>query len=117
MWLKGTLLHFIVDSGSQKNLISVEVIKQLGLFNNTTPTTIQHQVASPRNEIFVSANNVDFHMASKTSRMRYYVMFPHWMSVMLSWANHICGSALLFMSLDPAVSLFLWGFMSKEYQR
>jgi hypothetical protein len=35
MWVKGTLLHFIVDSGSHKNLISVEVIKQLGL--STTP--------------------------------------------------------------------------------
>jgi hypothetical protein len=27
MWVKGTPLHFIVDSGSKKNLISVEVIK------------------------------------------------------------------------------------------
>jgi hypothetical protein len=27
MWVKGTPLHFIVDSGIQKNLISVEVIK------------------------------------------------------------------------------------------
>jgi hypothetical protein len=35
MWVKGTLLHFIVDRGSQKNLISAEVIKQLGL--STTP--------------------------------------------------------------------------------
>jgi hypothetical protein len=35
MWVKGTSLHFIVDSGSQKNLISAEVIKQLGL--STTP--------------------------------------------------------------------------------
>jgi hypothetical protein len=35
MWVKGTPLHFIVDSGSQKNLISAEVIKQLGLL--TTP--------------------------------------------------------------------------------
>jgi hypothetical protein len=35
MWLKGTLLHFIVDSGIQKNLISAEVIKQLRL--STTP--------------------------------------------------------------------------------
>jgi hypothetical protein len=35
MWVKGTPLHFIVDSGSQKNLISEEVIKQLGL--STTP--------------------------------------------------------------------------------
>jgi hypothetical protein len=31
MWVKGTLLHFIVDSGSQKNLISAEVVKQLAL--------------------------------------------------------------------------------------
>jgi hypothetical protein len=27
MWVKGNPLHFIVDSGSQKNLISTEVIK------------------------------------------------------------------------------------------
>jgi hypothetical protein len=31
MWVKGTPLHFIVDRGSQKNLISVEVIKKLDL--------------------------------------------------------------------------------------
>jgi hypothetical protein len=31
MWVKGTLLHFIVDSSSQKNLISVEFIKRLAL--------------------------------------------------------------------------------------
>jgi hypothetical protein len=31
MWVKGTLLHFIIDSGSQKNLISVEVVKRLAL--------------------------------------------------------------------------------------
>jgi hypothetical protein len=35
MWVKGTPLHFIVDSGSEKNLISTEVVKQLGL--STTP--------------------------------------------------------------------------------
>jgi hypothetical protein len=35
MWVKGTPLHFIVDSRSQKNLISTEVVKQLGL--STTP--------------------------------------------------------------------------------
>jgi hypothetical protein len=27
MWVKGTLLHFIVDSGRKKNLILAEVIK------------------------------------------------------------------------------------------
>jgi hypothetical protein len=35
MWVKGTLLHFIVDSDNQKNIISTEIIKQLGLL--TTP--------------------------------------------------------------------------------
>ena len=31
MWVKDTPLHFIVDSGSQKNLILVEVVKWLAL--------------------------------------------------------------------------------------
>jgi hypothetical protein len=31
MWVKGALLHFIVNSGNQKNLISVEVVKRLDL--------------------------------------------------------------------------------------
>eukprot|EP00253_Pinus_taeda_P013021 PITA_13021 len=35
MWVKGSPLQFIVDSGSQKNLISAEVVKRLGL--PTTP--------------------------------------------------------------------------------
>jgi hypothetical protein len=37
MWVKGSLLQFIVDSGSQKNLISVEVVKRLGLPTTTHP--------------------------------------------------------------------------------
>jgi hypothetical protein len=45
MWVKGTPLHFIVDNGSQKNLISAEVVRQLGIVDNTTPATIQHRVA------------------------------------------------------------------------
>jgi hypothetical protein len=35
MWVKGTPFHCIVDIESQKNLISAEVVKQLGL--STTP--------------------------------------------------------------------------------
>jgi hypothetical protein len=31
MWVKGALLHFIINSGSQKNLISTEVVKRLDL--------------------------------------------------------------------------------------
>jgi hypothetical protein len=37
MRVKGTLLHFIVDSGSEKNLISAEVIKLLGLSTTLHP--------------------------------------------------------------------------------
>ena len=48
MWVKGSLLQFIVDSGSQKNLILVEVaslvevVKRLGLptTTNAKPYTI-----------------------------------------------------------------------------
>ena len=35
--VKGTLLHFIIDSESQKNLISKEVVKQLGLSKTPHP--------------------------------------------------------------------------------
>ena len=38
MWVKGTPLHFIIDSGSQNKLIFVEVIKRLAL-----PTTLHPQ--------------------------------------------------------------------------
>jgi hypothetical protein len=38
MWVKGTSLHFIIDSGSKKNLISAEVFKLLDL-----PTTLHPQ--------------------------------------------------------------------------
>jgi hypothetical protein len=37
MWVKGTSLHFIMDSGSQKNLISAEVVKQLDLSTTLHP--------------------------------------------------------------------------------
>jgi hypothetical protein len=37
MWVKGSPLQFIVKSGSQKNLISAEFVKQLGLPTTTHP--------------------------------------------------------------------------------
>jgi hypothetical protein len=42
IWVKGTLLHFIVDRCSQKKLISVEVIKRLALptMSHLQPYTI-----------------------------------------------------------------------------
>ena len=52
MWVEGSPLQFIVDSGSQKNLISAKVVKRLG-FPTTThpqPYTIGwlHQGRDPR---------------------------------------------------------------------
>jgi hypothetical protein len=88
MWVKGTLLHFIVDSGSQKNLISAEVVKQFGL--STTPHHNHTTLGGfTKDEIFMSANNVDWHMTSNPSRMRYYVIIPHWMSMMFS-SSYMC---------------------------
>jgi hypothetical protein len=42
MWVKGTSLHFIINSGSQKNLILAEVIKWLALptMSHPQPYTI-----------------------------------------------------------------------------
>ena len=37
MWVKDSPLQFLVDRGSQKNLISAEVVKQLGLLTITHP--------------------------------------------------------------------------------
>jgi hypothetical protein len=37
MWVKGNPLHFIVDSGSEKNLISPEFIKRLALPTTSHP--------------------------------------------------------------------------------
>eukprot|EP00253_Pinus_taeda_P020621 PITA_20621 len=37
MWVKGSPLQFIVNSGSQKNLISAEVVKRLGLATTAHP--------------------------------------------------------------------------------
>jgi hypothetical protein len=73
MWVKGTPLHFIVDSGSQKNLISTEVVKQLGL--STTPPLHPYNIGwLCQGDIFMSSNNFDRHTTSNPSRMRYYVM-------------------------------------------
>jgi hypothetical protein len=53
MWVKGTLLHFIIDSGIQKNLISAEVIKWLAL-PTMPPTTLHHWMARQGSDLRVS---------------------------------------------------------------
>jgi hypothetical protein len=54
MWVKGALLHFIVDSGSQKNLISARGFQVAGPTNDTAPATLHHRLASPRKRSCVS---------------------------------------------------------------
>jgi hypothetical protein len=100
MWVKGTPLHFIIDSGSQKNLISAEVVKQL-TFN---PTPLD---GSAKEATSASANNVVFHTASSPSKTRYCVMLPLSKFVMFFWSNHIFGNTMLYMSLDLTVLLLL----------
>jgi hypothetical protein len=81
MWVKGTPLHFIVDSrirrtSSQQRSSSNWIFQQHHTHNHTTSDGFT------RDEIFMSANSVTCHMTSSPSRMRYCVMFPHWKSVM-----------------------------------
>jgi hypothetical protein len=74
MWVKGALIHFIVDNGSQKNLISVEVIKWLNL--PMTPHPQPYTIGWLRQgRDLVSANSVVFPMTSSLSKMRYCVIF------------------------------------------
>jgi hypothetical protein len=76
MWVKGTPLHFIVDSearrtSSQQRSSNSWDCRQHHTRSHTTSGGFA------KVEIFVSANNVDCHTTSNPSRMRYYVMFPH----------------------------------------
>jgi hypothetical protein len=48
MWVKGTLMHFIVDSSSQKNLHLNRGHQVAGPADNATPTTLHHWMAPPR---------------------------------------------------------------------
>jgi hypothetical protein len=51
MWVKGAPIHFIVDIGSQKNLISTEVIKRLDL--PTTPYAQPYTIGWLRQGIYL----------------------------------------------------------------
>jgi hypothetical protein len=115
MWVKGTPLHFIVDSGSQKNLISAEVIKQLGL--STTPHP-SHTTSGgfAKDEIFVSAKcRLSYGIQPFKDEVLCDVSPLDVCDVLLG--QPYMWNAMLFMSLDPVVSLLLWGVISTEYQR
>jgi hypothetical protein len=106
MWVKGTPLHFIVDSGSQKNLILAEVVKWLAL--PTTPHPQPYTIGWLRQgSDLVSANSVDCRTTSSPSKTRYCVMFLLSKFVMFFWANLIYGNVMLYMSLGLVVLLLL----------
>jgi hypothetical protein len=106
MWVKGTPLHFIVDSDSQKKLISIEVKNLLALLTmpHHNPTTLD---GSAKEVISVLANNVDYRPKSNPSKTRYCVMFLLSKFVMFFWANLIYGNVMLYMSLGLIVLLLL----------
>eukprot|EP00253_Pinus_taeda_P027723 PITA_27723 len=69
MWVKGSPLQFIVDSGSQKNLISAEVVKQLGL--PTTPHLQPYKtIGFMKDKISKFASSAAFPTASNHSQTR-----------------------------------------------
>jgi hypothetical protein len=54
MWVKGTPFHFIVDSGSQKNLILAEVVKRLALSKTPHPQPYTIEWLRQGSDIYVS---------------------------------------------------------------
>jgi hypothetical protein len=54
MWVKGTPLHFIVDSGSEKNLISVEIVKRLALLTTLHPQPYTVGWLRQGNDLYIS---------------------------------------------------------------
>jgi hypothetical protein len=54
MWVKGDMIHFIVNSGSQKNLISEEVIKWLNLPTKLHPQPYTIDWLHQGRDIYVS---------------------------------------------------------------
>jgi hypothetical protein len=106
MWVKGTPLHFIVDSGSQKNLISAEVIKRLDL--PTTPHPQPYTIGWLR-------QGSDLRV-SQQCRLSYDIKpfkdevlcdVAPLKFVMFFWANLIYGNVMLYMSLGLVVLLLL----------
>jgi hypothetical protein len=82
MWVKGSLLQFIIDSGSQKNLISEEVVKRLGLPTTTHPQLYTIGWIHQGWDLHASATKVAFPTTSIPSPMRYYVILLLLMFVM-----------------------------------
>jgi hypothetical protein len=82
MWVKGNPLHYIVENGSQNNMILTNVIKRLKLLRMEylQPYTIG---CFSRDDTLASTSSVTYPTVSIPSNIIYYVMFPHLKFVML----------------------------------
>ena len=106
MWVKGTPLHFIVDSDSQKNLILAEVVKRLAL--PTTPHPQPYTIGWLHQGSDLRVNQQCRMLYDiKPFKDEVFFYFSPWMSVIFSWINHICGSSMFFIILNLVVSLLL----------
>jgi hypothetical protein len=111
MWVKGTPLHFIVDSGSHKNLISAEVVKQLGLSTTPLPQPYKIRWLHQGRDLRVTQQcRFSYSIQTFKDEVLCDVALLDVCDVLLGY--HICGSAMLSMSIDPVVSLLLWEVIS-----
>jgi hypothetical protein len=116
MWVKGTPLHFIVDSGSQKNLISAEVVKQLGLSTTPHPQPYNIRWLRQGRDLRVSQQcQLSYDIQPFKDEVLCDVAPLDVCDVLLGqpymWRRHVVYES------RPVVSLLLWGVISTEYQR
>jgi hypothetical protein len=106
MWVKGTPLHFIIDSGIHKNFISAEVVKRLTLLTmpHLHPYTIRwlHQ---GNNICIIQQCRLSYDINPFKDEVLYDVSFLEVCNVILG--NHIYGNSMLYMILCLVVLLLL----------
>jgi hypothetical protein len=106
MWEKGTPLHFIIDRGSQNNLISIEVVKWLPLQKKSHPYPYTIGKLHQRSNLLVSQQ---CHLSYDIKTFKDEVLcdvLPLKFVIFFS-ANLIYGNAMLYMSLGITMFLLL----------
>jgi hypothetical protein len=96
-----SLIAVSIRTSSQKRFSSDSHCRQC---HTRSPTPSD---GSTKEATSTSANNVACHTTSSPSNMRYCVIFPLSKFVILFWANHIYGNAMLYMNLGLTVLLLL----------
>jgi hypothetical protein len=106
MWVKDTPLHFIIDSGSQKNLISVEVIKQLALPTTPHPQPYTIGWLHQGSDLCINQHcRLSYDIKPFKDEVLCDVALLKF--VMFFWVNLIYGNSMLCMSLGLVVLLLL----------